>query len=398
MATNYPTVFCHGFMGWGENDGIYKYVPYWGVFQKKNILKHLRDEGYECYAPSLGPFNSAWDRACELWAIIMGGTVDYGKVHSEKYGHARFGRTYPGLINDWGTPGPHEKINIVGHSFGGPTVLAFADLLANGSEEERKGTPAEELSPFFLPDKKQKLHCASTLTGVLNGTTFASWLRRPGVVIVGEACLLLVSITGNSKLTRYYDFYMDHWDMMENQYERKENYLRGPFAIRKQINNYHRNFFDAIGHEMQLECMQEICKKMGPPAKETYYFAHSGDRTHYDEKRGYRMINKDANFISKVPAILCSRWGSDYLAKNYHWNLAEWTYHDGFVNVPGQKAPFCFESIDATSFNDAFRPGIWYNLPTRENCDHLTWIGLGETAEDTFKFFDDLLKRYAELA
>jgi len=394
---NYPTLFFHGFMGWGEQDGVNNYVPYWGILKKRNVLEHLRSEGYEVYAPSMGPWNSAWDRACELWAIIMGGTVDYGKVHSETYGHNRYGRTYPGIIKDWGEKGPHEMINVVGHSFGGPTVLAFCDLIANGSKTEREGTDPDDLSPLFLENKPQKVHCASTLTGVNNGTTFASWLRKPGVVIISQLCLMLCSVFGNSKVARYYDFYMDEWNMMDNQYERTENHLRGPFKIQKQVNRFHKNFFDSIGHEMKLECMQEICKKMGPPSPDTYFFAHSGDRTHYDEKRGCRIINKDANFISKVPAILCSKWGSQYLADNYHWNLDEWTYNDGFVNVPGQKAPFCFPSEDAESFYQDFKKGIWYNLPTRQNFDHLSWIGMGETVEDTFKFYDDLLARYAEL-
>lgn len=103
-------VFVHGFMGFGEQDGIYKYVPYWGWLGKNtDAMTHLREKGYEVYAPSVGPVNSAWDRAVDTYYQIVGGTVDYGKVHSEKYGHKRFGRTYPGLIPDLGQPGAHEK-------------------------------------------------------------------------------------------------------------------------------------------------------------------------------------------------------------------------------------------------------------------------------------------------
>ena len=49
--------------------------------------------GIHTVAPSMGPFTSAWDRACEVYAQLVGGTVDYGKAHSEKYGHERYGRT-----------------------------------------------------------------------------------------------------------------------------------------------------------------------------------------------------------------------------------------------------------------------------------------------------------------
>ena len=28
ICNNYPTIFEHGFVGWGEQDGIYKWAPY----------------------------------------------------------------------------------------------------------------------------------------------------------------------------------------------------------------------------------------------------------------------------------------------------------------------------------------------------------------------------------
>ena len=140
----YPSLFLAGFLGYGEGTLADKVYHYWGFSIRRDLLKHLREEGYEVYDPHLGPFNSAWDRSCILWAYLMGGTVDFGKVHSEKYGHARYGRTYPGILKDWGQEGPHEKINIIGHSFGGPLLKMFAELVYNGSDEEIAGTAAEE--------------------------------------------------------------------------------------------------------------------------------------------------------------------------------------------------------------------------------------------------------------
>lgn len=394
---NYPSFFLHGFMGWGEWDGANDRFPYWGGgFYSRDLIRHLRAEGYECYAPSLGPFNSAWDRSCELWAIIMGGTVDYGKVHSEKYGHERYGRTYPGILKDWGKPGRHEKINIIGHSFGGPTVAYFSHLVANGDPTEVAGTPPEELSPLFLPNKEQKVHTVTSLSGVLNGTTFASWLRRPGVYIISQLVLMIVSVLGNTKAARFYDFHMEQWHMMKEPEKNNDRHFRHPFKIQKEINRFHQNFFDSIGHEMQLECMQEINKDL-KPSPETYSFACLADRTHYDEKKGHRVINKDASFIAKVPAPLCCKWGSQYLADNYGWNLDEWQYNDGLVNVPGQKAPNTLPSEDAESWNQEFKKGIWYNMPRRENFDHMSWIGIGLSKEEHYEFYDMILRRFAEL-
>ena len=51
--------------------------------------------GYDCRAASVGIISSAWDRACELYAELTGGTADYGIAHAQRFGHARFGTAYP---------------------------------------------------------------------------------------------------------------------------------------------------------------------------------------------------------------------------------------------------------------------------------------------------------------
>ena len=63
-ATNrYPILLCHGLTGWGDDDKITKYFPYWGP-----LVKYMEEQGIEYYAPALGPCNSAWDRTCGRWA------------------------------------------------------------------------------------------------------------------------------------------------------------------------------------------------------------------------------------------------------------------------------------------------------------------------------------------
>ncbi|MBQ3051224.1 MAG: lipase, partial [Clostridia bacterium] len=101
FKNNYPCVFIHGLMGFGESDPIEKYFTYFG-FLNTTFFQHLDERGIENYHPNVGPLNSAWDRVCILWAYLFGGRVDYGKVHSEKYGHARYGKEYPGVLKDLG--------------------------------------------------------------------------------------------------------------------------------------------------------------------------------------------------------------------------------------------------------------------------------------------------------
>ena len=162
-------IFVHGLSGWGSYDDAYRVVPYWGMFGG-DLIGYLNAQGYSCHAASVSPEGSAWDRACELYAQLAGTVVDYGKAHSERCGHERFGRDYSQdpLIPDWNAGG---KIVLLGHSFGGATVRLFSELLANGSAEERSATAVEELSPLFQGGQGERIHALVTLAAPTNGTT-----------------------------------------------------------------------------------------------------------------------------------------------------------------------------------------------------------------------------------
>ncbi|MGX8691875.1 MAG: lipase-like domain-containing protein, partial [Eubacteriales bacterium] len=112
FQNNYPCVFLHGLMGFGEEDTVEKHFAYFG-FANTTFFQHMEEKGYECYHPNIGPVNSAWDRVCIIWAYLFGGRVDYGKVHAEKYGHARYGKYYPGVLKDLGQTEAHKKINLL---------------------------------------------------------------------------------------------------------------------------------------------------------------------------------------------------------------------------------------------------------------------------------------------
>ena len=53
---NYPCVFIHGLMGYGEQDFMDKVFPNFGLFNH-TFFKHLKERGIETYNPSLGPMN-----------------------------------------------------------------------------------------------------------------------------------------------------------------------------------------------------------------------------------------------------------------------------------------------------------------------------------------------------
>lgn len=167
--TNYPYVFVHGYFGWGDyNEASEKYA-YWGM-STTNQTETFNKSGYTAAAADVDPVGSAWDRACELYAQLTGTVVDYGKAHSEKYGHPRYGEDYTGrpLVNKWDKV---NKINIVSHSFGGPTCALFASVLEYGADEEIKATTDGSLSDFFKGGKGDSIYSITGIAGAFNGTT-----------------------------------------------------------------------------------------------------------------------------------------------------------------------------------------------------------------------------------
>ncbi len=167
--TNYKYVFVHGLSGWGSYDAAYKVMPYWGMFGG-DLMKYLNDKGFDCYAASVAPSASAWDRACELYAQLTGNVVDYGKAHSEQCGHERYGTDYTGraLIDSFSS---EDKINLLGHSFGGATVRLFASIMEKGVEDEISSTPENELSDFFKGGKGDWIYSITALAAPHNGTS-----------------------------------------------------------------------------------------------------------------------------------------------------------------------------------------------------------------------------------
>ena len=221
-------VFCHGMLGFGEDELVNKFMPYWGGFSG-SLPKRLRKQGYEAVAPSFSSIGGAWDRACEVYAALTGTTVDYGIAHSKKYGHDRYGKTYEkAMLPNWGQPaddGGIQRIHLLGHSFGGATVRMLSHLMTYGSEEERAVTPADELSPLFAGGKGDWLKSVTAIAGPFEGTTVidAIGILVPTLKVI--SFVGLANIMGNTPFRKVYDMQLVQW---------KRRLLLGPLPRRCQ--------------------------------------------------------------------------------------------------------------------------------------------------------------------
>ncbi len=170
-------IFVHGLSGWGSYDKTYRRMPYWGM-RGGDLMAFLRKKGFDCYAASVSPAGSAWDRACELYAQIAGTRTDYGAAHSRKSRHERFGRDFSGcpLIPSFDE---NSRLVLIGHSFGGATVRLFAHILAHGDDAEKKTLSDSPPSEFFSGEMGSRIHSLVTLAAPTNGTTAYDLFRDP---------------------------------------------------------------------------------------------------------------------------------------------------------------------------------------------------------------------------
>ncbi len=361
--TNYPYIFVHGLSGWGSYDDIYKLMPYWGMFGGE-LMTYLRDKGFDAYAASVAPTNSAWDRACELYAQLTGTRVDYGKAHSERCNHERYGEDFSGraLIESFSA---ENKINLLGHSFGGATVRLFASIMEKGAEEEIKATPASELSDYFKGDKGDWIYSVTSLAAPHNGTSaYNIGESTPQARSATETSVkdifgnisdkLMSQFTGGEKDGR-----------IDSDYAAYDMYIDNALALNKTIITY----------------------------KDTYYFSFActatekiEDGTHSPEKDIMESIYANSSVaMGKYTGVTAGGFIID----------ETWQENDGLVNTISALAP---SDAPATEYKEnQTEKGIWNIMPIYHG-DHMSLQGGMTKINDVKCFYVEHLSMINRLA
>lgn len=377
----YTYVLVHGMGGWGENAGMNSLTPYWGS-TTGSISAYLRSQNIQVEEATVGPFSSAWDRACELYAQLTGTTVDYGEAHSKAHGHDRYGRTYTQpLVENWGSEtegGQRYKINLIGHSFGGNTIRLFTSLLEYGSQAEIDAS-GEECSPLFTGGKGDYVNSVTTLASPHNGSTLFNILDHGRLVELALSVLYTTSGVGDAANSSLIDFQLEHFGVQSNGEDAKD-------FVSEEFSEGTDNAFYDLSPAGAKELNTAI--KM---VDSVYYFSYAYCTTEKSPLSNHQVPVSSTLWALMTPATLIGRY-TDNNAYSPVIIDEGWLPNDGLVNVVSARYPAGDSYVDYTPVTNeedeapGLVRGTWYVFPTITG-DHGDVIGMNGDTTGTQSFF-----------
>jgi triacylglycerol lipase len=380
-ANDYPIILVHGLLGFGR-DELFGF-KYWGGFA--DLEEELRKAGYETYTAAVGPVSSGWDRACELYACIKGGGVDYGVAHSMEFGHDRYGRTYPGLYPEWGEVDPAtgkvRKVHIIGHSLGGPTGRALIQLLEQGAP-----VPGQGDHPLFRGGKSW-VCSLTTISSPHDGTTLAyryDWNQS----LIKPAFTFLISISSSSP-DLYYDFKLDQWGLCRSPGEDFSSYRDRVVHSDIWVRSKDTAYWDG--------CPEGAMELNGwvRAQPSVYYFSWATEATYLDPLSGTQVPEIG------VPGHMASiaRFIGSY-SREDETDLpidSSWWQNDGIVNTNSMDGPTLGSTDRIQQFSGIPVAGQWNYMGLLESVDHLDIIGIPTADSDLKRWYLSLADLLASL-
>jgi triacylglycerol lipase len=393
----YPFIFVHGLMGWGDRSMLDPIMPYWGM-TTGNLMDYLTSKGYESYAAQVGPLSSAWDRACELYAQLTGTTVDYGAAHSAEKGHDRYGITYDEpLFEGWSA---EKKINLIGHSFGGATARMFLELLTNGSAEEVAAAKAAgtDVSPLFEGGMGDWVYSLTAVAAPHNGTTFIETCDISTQVVTDFIYNLGASL-GFTNLKGVYDLQLEHFGVSQKSDETDIEYL-----VRVLNSSEFMSHNDNAIYDLTIDNALEINDGI-QLQDNVYYFSVCGDATHQSAVSENQIPDSSMFVLLKPFGTMMGRYYDESTAGGVYIDKT-WLPNDGMVNVVSGLYPVnsqlkCLKADGSQGYvicdgynNQDYEKGIWNVMPT-QLYDHLSIIGgiLSNTVSNTHHLYLEIIGR-----
>lgn len=256
-------VLVHGLGGWGLDEN---FVDYWN---KTVLLEHFNPDEYNIHIASVGAISSNWDRACELYAQIKGGRVDYGHVHSKKFGHSRWGKTFDGFYPEWDEQHP---ITLIGHSMGGQTIRMLEKLLQVGDISERNCVSFEDViapSRLFLGVGRWIETIVTISTPHKGSPLFDIFGNFMVDKIKDNIIKSALKLNKSEKIKDFYDFDIDHFGLGIRKNESREEY-------KKRIKGHKiwdSDYKDISSWDLSCDGSEEFNNSSSPCYKKTRYLA-----------------------------------------------------------------------------------------------------------------------------
>lgn len=365
-----PVILVHGILGYGQDQRLP--LSAWGGLDDYRRL--FAEEGWSIFSATLGPLSSNWDRACELFTYIKGGRTDFGAAHSERCGHARFGRDYPGVYPAW--DGDH-KVNLLGHSMGGQTARVLIQLLEAGAPEELAAAP-EDASPLFEGGRSWVLGLV-TLCSPHDGTSLAV-ISDYGSEAAKRAICGLVAAASPS-----YDAMLDHWGLGRQEGESSRSYAA---RLEADVSWYLGE--DACYADLRPSGAARLNSWVGA-WPEVYYFSWAASDTFAFQDR--RLPGFDMQ-----PLLAASSFAmGGFVGSDGPWTIGrEWQDNDGTVNSISMDGPKLNSRDTILPYSGTPARGEWNYMGCLAGTDHVDLLGFAtppwyapkgfESREDWYRY------------
>jgi triacylglycerol lipase len=366
--------------GWGRDEIFGQHFRYWGGL-KGDTQEYLIGKGYPTFTASMGPLSSNWDRACELYCFLKGGVVDYGAVHSARYGHARYGRSYPGVFPEWSET---NKVHLIGHSLGGPTSRTLIQLLEHGDPDEAAFAPGTHEAPTsdLFKGGKKWVHSCTSVAGVHNGALTADdYDNFP--LLLRDIFYSMASLAGLSEKEPFFDFNLEQWGLVREKGEGFAEY------IRRMMESHVWKTNDGCIYDLSTVAAH-FQNTWARTSENVYYQSYAIDGT-FPGPLDVRIPSPNMNPVLGPTGV---RVGLN--EKDLGGGYAAWRPNDGLVSVPSAQYPLGHAYEFVQPGEDVHpKKGVWYVHPTLMGKDHLNIvIPLHEVTVEELNSFYEGIARY----
>jgi triacylglycerol lipase len=368
-ANNYPVVLVHGFLGFGPDQFPRSGFKYWGGYGDIAVHLQVYKGPRAVFTASVGPINSNWDRAADLYAQIKGGCVDYGADHvarqrppgqqqkpAEKCWAAdpdNNPHNYPlAFYPAWDAQHP---IHLIGHSQGGTTARALIQLLEHGAANQGDGD-------LYKGAKVGWVRSLTTLSAPHNGTT----LRDAVLDVLPSLDPALRSLLDND---------LANWELAPDG-ARDFNLwaLTSPHVYYYSLGT--------LATEAGSYCCNQTDRIIAPIQSSGYQYPRADMITYFKSMAGEWI----------VPSLLQRGMGAytQHAPGRVRIDSA-WFPNDGVVNTISMRAP---NGHPARDYDGSPVRGYWNFLGNYRGYDHfdvLNWPNRGPSADPIYERISDII-------